>query len=98
MTISTTGVPADQAMPLIAAAERQFFDLKAVNLSALGPTKTLSASPKVRGREQFVRIDEHIGAISIDWPGFARVEAASAHVQAVEQLSQLSNHHVTTLS
>jgi len=95
MPIATNTIDREQVASLLAIQEGHFFDVKAIELSPASLTKTVSAMANASGGEIYLGVDEKLGATGVErsWRGFPDMEAANAHLQAVEAMSPLGNHY-----
>lgn len=82
MAIDIQPINAEEAGRLLELEEGHFADLKAIEVGPGKLTCTLSAFANADGGELFVGIDEHGPARH--WRGFATVEDANGHLQAIE--------------
>lgn len=69
---------------VLATEEGHTADLKAIDVTPAKLTRTLSAFANAEGGELFIGIDENKATSTRTWRGFADIEAANGHVQALE--------------
>lgn len=69
---------------LLNIAESYTADLKAIEVAPSRLTKSLSSFCNADGGELFIGVDEDKTTGARTWRGFADVEAANGHVQALE--------------
>jgi ATP-dependent DNA helicase RecG len=69
---------------LLATEESHTADLKAIEVSPGRLTRSLSAFANAEGGELFIGIDEDNQTATRTWRGFADVEDANRHIQALE--------------
>jgi len=86
MPIDTTDVSTDQINRILESQEGHFLDLKAKEVAPAKLTKSLSAFANADGGELYVGISEDKTKKSRTWSGFANIEAANGHLQALEGL------------
>ena len=92
--VSTIEIDAESARTIISISESHFHDLKAIEIRPAKLTESVSAFANTAGGELHIGIDEHGGCCS--WRGFANVEAANAHLQALESMKPLGGHYQAT--
>jgi len=92
-TINIVPISVEEKQKALYALEGHFLDLKSKNISPKKLTETLSAFANTAGGELYIGIDEHKrGQRKIrKWIGFVDQEAANGHLQAFEQIFQLSS-------
>lgn len=84
--IEVVEITEQEVQKILATEEGHFADLKAKELAPAKLTKTLSGLSNAEGGEVFIGIDEDASKSRRSWRGFARVEDANGHVQALENL------------
>jgi len=87
--IQTINVSNSEVNKLLAIEEGHFVDLKAIDTSPAGLTRTIAALANAEGGELFIGVDEDSRTKKRIWRGFANSEAANAHLQVFEQLFPL---------
>lgn len=95
MPIPLRTISTEQLTSLLQIEESHFIDLKSIDISPAGLTKTAAAFCNTSGGELFIGIEEIEGeqGKQRNWNGFPDQEAANAHVQVVENMSPLGNHY-----
>jgi ATP-dependent DNA helicase RecG len=86
--MNVQNIPAEDLSILLGKNESQFFDYKAVEISAASLSKTISAMANTTGGEILVGVDEQVnnGQQVRTWRGFADQEAANGIFAVIEQL------------
>ncbi len=90
MSIDVLDVGGDQASRILSSNEGHFFDAKAVEVSPSKLSKALSAFANADGGELYVGLDE-VDNQTFEWRGFASIEAANGHLQALGDLFPLGD-------
>lgn len=96
MTYETIKITDVEAKKILAKEEGHFSDHKAIEVSPASITKIVSAFANAAGGEIYIGIEEVIGeqgGKQTNWRGFQKAEDANGLIQAIEQLSPLSNHY-----
>lgn len=95
MPIPLRTISEEQLTSLLQIEESHFIDLKSIDISPAGLTKTAAAFCNTSGGELFIGIEEIEGeqGKQRNWNGFPDQEAANAHVQVIESMSPLGNHY-----
>ena len=83
--IDITSITAKEANKLLQMEESHFCDLKAIDVLPGKLTKALAAFSNAEGGELFIGIDDSPRL----WRGFVNIEAANAHLQALDQFFPL---------
>jgi len=96
--IDKTKIDDDRVSLLLALEENHFNDLKSKDIQPSKLTKSISAFANTSGGELYIGIDENDvdGKKIRSWNGFSDIEEANGHLQAVEEVSPLSNHYEAT--
>lgn len=90
MAIEVFTISAEQAEKIASREEGHFLDFKGKNIRPARLTKTISAFANADGGELYVGIDENSDG-SLQWNGFADVESANGHIQAMDEFFPLSH-------
>jgi ATP-dependent DNA helicase RecG len=80
---------------ILALEEGHYLDLKRAEIMPAKLTQAVSAFANTAGGELFIGIEEsdHNGVKDRRWRGFADIEEANAHIQAIEAMSPLGTHY-----
>ena len=92
MTIIAVDVGKNDVAKTIALEEGHFLEVKSTGVSPAKLTRTVSAFANADGGELFIGIDERQGRTQKSWNGFARMEDANGHVQALEEVFPLGEN------
>jgi ATP-dependent DNA helicase RecG len=90
MPIAVSTISADQAARILEKTEGHFGDFKSKAIKPARLTKTLSAFANADGGELYIGIEEKNERFY--WNGFANIEDANGHVQALEELFPLGSN------
>lgn len=82
---------AEQADFILGLQEGHFVDLKSLDIAPKKLTRSLSAFATADGGELYIGVDEDDSRAVRAWRGFADVEAANGHVQALEEVFPLGS-------
>ena len=89
MAITVEKLTRDQATAVIATQEGQFSEVKALEVSPAGLTKSISAFANSEERGSLCSIEEN-GYPKVElWRGFENQEAAAGHINSFEKLFPL---------
>lgn len=92
MAIDIVDISPDQFATVLERNEGHFLDFKAKEVSPAKLTRSLSAFANADGGELFIGVLNSGSHPAKRWAGFADVEAANGHIQAIEQLFPLGTH------
>ena len=88
-------IDATEAERILSLEETHYLDLKASAIMPAKLTQSVSAFANTAGGELFIGIEEsdRNGVKSRRWQGFADVEEANSHLQAIESMTPLGTHY-----
>jgi ATP-dependent DNA helicase RecG len=84
----------DQAQRVLETSEGHFGDVKRIEVKPGKLTETVAAFANSSGGELYIGIGEPKLGAEREWSGFADVEAANGHLQAIEAMAPLAGHYL----